>query len=296
VVSMSTDAAFLAAIAANPVDHLPKLVYADWLEERNDPRAEFLRVQYALTQAPSLNDEWWRLHTRRAEAASTLDASWLRAASVGLEWIDEIRDGSDLHQRIPQAAEAGNPAAMTNLAIHYWNSIPEHQPRPKLWVAVTSLAARIWNDGEQRRDYRNARKWLQRAVDAGHAPAMYLLGVMYQLGLGMWDNDPKKAAKLYRRAADLGFARATVELAMMYAAGEGVRQNTAKAVLLYQLAAGAGEGKAHRILGNRFRDGRGVPKDVGEAVKRYRRAIELGEDEARQPLADLLWKHPKLAE
>lgn len=31
--------AFLAAIAANPDDDLPRLVFADWLDERNDPQA-----------------------------------------------------------------------------------------------------------------------------------------------------------------------------------------------------------------------------------------------------------------
>lgn len=33
----------LAAVLANPADDLPKLVYADWLDERSDPRGTFLR-------------------------------------------------------------------------------------------------------------------------------------------------------------------------------------------------------------------------------------------------------------
>lgn len=291
---MSTDAAFLAAIAVCPRDHLPKLVYADWLEEQGDPRAEFLRVQHALTQIPSLGDEWWQLHSRRGQVVSTLDASWVGAASVGLEWIDDIHDGGDLVHRLPQAAEAGNPAAMTSLAFRYWDSPPGRQPRPKLWSAVTSLALRLWNAGEKNHDYPNAKKWFQRAVDAGYAPAMFALGLMYHQGSGMWDSYPKKAAGLYRRASDLGHAPAMVLLAKMYAAGEGVRQNTAKAVRLYRLAADAGEGEAHRHLGNRYRDGRGVPRDLAEAAKHYRRAIELGEEKAKQPLADLLHKHPEL--
>jgi uncharacterized protein (TIGR02996 family) len=36
---------FLRAILANPADAALKLVYADWLQERNDPRAEYLRAQ-----------------------------------------------------------------------------------------------------------------------------------------------------------------------------------------------------------------------------------------------------------
>lgn len=40
--------AFLAAIAANPDDDLPKLVFADWLDERNDPAAFEQREAVAL--------------------------------------------------------------------------------------------------------------------------------------------------------------------------------------------------------------------------------------------------------
>ena len=42
-------AAFLAAIAANPDDDTPRLIFADWLEEHGEPeRAEFVRVQVEL--------------------------------------------------------------------------------------------------------------------------------------------------------------------------------------------------------------------------------------------------------
>ena len=47
---------FLKAIAANPADDLPRLVYADFLEESGEPdaiaRAHFIRAQIALTQLP----------------------------------------------------------------------------------------------------------------------------------------------------------------------------------------------------------------------------------------------------
>jgi uncharacterized protein (TIGR02996 family) len=42
---MSEEAAFLAAITANPEDDTARLVYADWLQERNDPRAVYLRLE-----------------------------------------------------------------------------------------------------------------------------------------------------------------------------------------------------------------------------------------------------------
>jgi uncharacterized protein (TIGR02996 family) len=42
--------AFLRAILENPDDDTPRLVYADWLEERDDPRGEFIRVQCRLAR------------------------------------------------------------------------------------------------------------------------------------------------------------------------------------------------------------------------------------------------------
>jgi uncharacterized protein (TIGR02996 family) len=51
---MTTEEALLAAVWASPHDDLPRLVYADWLDETGDPakaaRAEFIRVQCELAR------------------------------------------------------------------------------------------------------------------------------------------------------------------------------------------------------------------------------------------------------
>jgi uncharacterized protein (TIGR02996 family) len=44
------EAAFLQAILATPNDLSLRLVFADWLEERGDPRGELLRLTHTLTQ------------------------------------------------------------------------------------------------------------------------------------------------------------------------------------------------------------------------------------------------------
>jgi uncharacterized protein (TIGR02996 family) len=65
---MSDDRArgFLEDIIAHPDDDAPRLIYADWLEERGDPRGAFIRMQVELARAP-LDDprrpEWeFRVH------------------------------------------------------------------------------------------------------------------------------------------------------------------------------------------------------------------------------------------
>jgi|SRR5579883_1196483 len=42
---MNDESAFLSTILANPDDDTLRLVYADWLDEHNDPRGEFIRLQ-----------------------------------------------------------------------------------------------------------------------------------------------------------------------------------------------------------------------------------------------------------
>jgi uncharacterized protein (TIGR02996 family) len=42
---VSDEAAFLSAITANPEDDTLRLVYADWLQDRDDPRADYLRLE-----------------------------------------------------------------------------------------------------------------------------------------------------------------------------------------------------------------------------------------------------------
>src|SRR5436190_2015217 len=57
---MSTEDAFLDALLADPSDFETRLIFADWLEERGDPRGEFLRVQTELAR-------WVPDHRRRKE-------------------------------------------------------------------------------------------------------------------------------------------------------------------------------------------------------------------------------------
>jgi uncharacterized protein (TIGR02996 family) len=41
---------FLKRVLEQPDDDAPRLVFADWLEERGDPRGEFIRLQCALAK------------------------------------------------------------------------------------------------------------------------------------------------------------------------------------------------------------------------------------------------------
>jgi uncharacterized protein (TIGR02996 family) len=57
------DAVFQRAILVTPADTTLKLVYADWLQEHDDLRAEFVRLQVAL-------------YTTRTSTAAVDAAAW----------------------------------------------------------------------------------------------------------------------------------------------------------------------------------------------------------------------------
>src|SRR5262245_40229937 len=71
---MTEEQTFLSAIMANPDDQTTKLVYADWLDERNDPRAEIVRLK---VQVATQQDDWLEAVKRLTELEPTAPARWL---------------------------------------------------------------------------------------------------------------------------------------------------------------------------------------------------------------------------
>jgi uncharacterized protein (TIGR02996 family) len=68
---MSEEAAFLSAMLANPDDISTWLVYADWLAERGDPRADYLRLEVELE----------RLLARSEGFHARMDSRWVQRVS-----------------------------------------------------------------------------------------------------------------------------------------------------------------------------------------------------------------------
>lgn len=65
---MTEHDAFLADILENPEDDAPRLIYADWLDERGESeRAEFIRVQCALAREPLDHPDYPRWQQREAQ-------------------------------------------------------------------------------------------------------------------------------------------------------------------------------------------------------------------------------------
>jgi uncharacterized protein (TIGR02996 family) len=73
---MNEEPALLAAVVANPDDDTNRLVYADWLDERDDPRGAYLRAEVACSKSRAATDEALARSLVRA-----LDAVWCARVS-----------------------------------------------------------------------------------------------------------------------------------------------------------------------------------------------------------------------
>src|SRR5262245_56023697 len=84
--------AFLQAILAQPDDDHLRLIYADWLEERGDPRGEFIRLQIALADENMDTPRRQEFLLREGELRTHHDLEWAgQVAAVASGW--EFRRG-----------------------------------------------------------------------------------------------------------------------------------------------------------------------------------------------------------
>ena len=96
---MSEDEAFIRAIVDSPGDDTPRLVYADWLDDRSDPRGAYLRAELEWAQPwkadhppgwgprergrglPQWGDDYWEGLDEMMAAAVGLDPVWVARVS-----------------------------------------------------------------------------------------------------------------------------------------------------------------------------------------------------------------------
>ncbi len=112
--------------------------------------------------------------------------------------------------------------------------------------------------------------WYERAYEAGDAGAANDLGVMYQQGMGVREDDAR-ALELFGEALrrDPGNALAAYNIAEAYETGEGVPVDLGWARAYYVLAYEAGDADAAAELGRFHAEGLGTVADPAIAAEWY---------------------------
>jgi uncharacterized protein len=121
----------------------------------------------------------------------------------------------------------------------------------RLFIISTMLLLLTGSACEDRRadkaylrgDYEKARKDIEFLAHGGEARAQFDLGLMYDQGQGVPQNDAQ-AMHWYGLAAEQGEPRAQYNLGLMYLNGQGVRPDLVKAYYWVSLSANRGNGHA----------------------------------------------------
>jgi hypothetical protein len=186
--------------------------------------------------------------------------------------------------------------------------IPERQALDRPSQARDDSAYGAYQRGLFLTAFNEATKRIE--ANPSDAPAMTLLGELYNQGLGV-RQDPQQAAQWYRLAAERGDPHAMASLGLMSADGRGIRKDPAaarawfekaagfreptaaynlallllatgsdadlaKAADLLRIAADAELGDAQHGLGVLYARGKGIQQSAEEAAKLYLRAAKNG--------------------
>ena len=130
---MSDEAAFLAAIRAEPDEDGPRLRYADWLEENGDPdRSAFIRLQCAAARLPADDPDTDALVLRAGEL---LNRNWI-------EWLTPVCEA--LGERAPQPKRPPPASWLGRLFRRFeterWPGWPFHLSRFWPWDPAVHMA------------------------------------------------------------------------------------------------------------------------------------------------------------
>lgn len=125
---------------------------------------------------------------------------------------------------------------------------------------------------------------LHNSASNGSPSAQYQLGLLFEYGRGVEQNDAS-AAFWYEKSASQLFVDAEYRLAILYDNGWGVTPDKNKAVDLYKMAAEKGHELAQHDLAIMYFHGSDAPKNLLEAYKWLKIAVLSG-----NPLMD---KHLK---
>jgi len=141
-------------------------------------------------------------------------------------------------------ANAGDAFAQHELGVNYYNNGDPVTARCWFLKAAKQGFARsqnelglLYQDGEGvKQDNEKAKYWFEQAAKNGHAGGMNNLAAVYML-----EGYSEKAVPWFQRSADLGYVEALYNLAMCYKDGKGVKKNLIKAKTLLQTAAEKGD-------------------------------------------------------
>jgi TPR repeat protein len=158
--------------------------------------------------------------------------------------------------------------------------------------AETRLGFCYYYGSGVKRNYRQAAKWLKKAVDKGDVIALCGLGRLYLEGCGVPENK-KKGLTYLEVAARLGYASAQREMGRCYLKGIGKKKDEKKAWKWFKRAFKHGDTVAERYMALCLYHGWGTDKNKDKAISTMAKLQGQGDGKAEQYLKKWLKKESK---
>ena len=138
------------------------------------------------------------------------------------------------------------------------------------------------------KQYKEALECFKKAASKNHADALFHVGKIYDLALGV-EQDYRLAAEYYSKAVSFNSGKAANNLANMYRNGDGLEKDMKKAIELYKKGIDGGSYAAMDNLGDMYRLGEGVEQNYEEAMKWYKKAADSGNAWSMNTIGDLYY-------
>lgn len=215
---------------------------------------------------------------------------------------------------LKEKAEKGEVEAQVKLAeaYHYgegvqqdykecfkWATLATAQASPKGQYRLASLYRRgfgVAKDVERATKlYQKARKGLVKSAEKGNARASFMLGIIFEQGLGI-AADKKQALKWFVKAAEQGDAKTQNRLGLWHETGQNVKQDFKAARHWYRKAAEQGDIHALNNLGIMYSEGTGVPKSPKIAIEWYTNALKIRLKQLGEEHPDVAKSYSNIAE
>ena len=160
----------------------------------------------------------------------------------------------------------------------------------RIWMLVLALvcclsgsaqsADNLYKQGKalyDAKDYAKAFVKLKAAAEKGHKKAQYRVGLCYDKGKGVKENDDE-AFRWYSKSAAQNYAKAQYQLGKCYKEGEGCKEDRSKALAWWLKAAKQDNADAEYQLAKAYLKGKGVAADEAKAKSWIKKAVRNEKD------------------
>ena len=151
--------------------------------------------------------------------------------------VEHPQDDSKAFEQCRKDADSGIPAAQYELSVRYalGSGVEKDEAKAAEWCqkaatkypdAQFGIGYKYYtgNHGVTRPDYAKAFEWFKKAADSGYAEANYKIGVMYQNGEGV-NQDEVKALEYFHKGVASGCRMSKGKVDWMHRNGKGIEKD-----------------------------------------------------------------------